>query len=69
MLRAVLEPRDLVATLGFLRSPLGGVPDRAWLPLWQGGFPVLAPRLGDEGDGAEGELVSLFSRIAADLDD
>lgn len=36
--RAILDPADLLALVAFLRSPLVGVPDAAWIPLWRGGF-------------------------------
>ncbi len=36
--RALLDPADLLALVAFLRSPLVGVPDAAWIPLWRAGF-------------------------------
>lgn len=36
--RAILDPADLLALVAFLRSPLVGVPDAAWIPLWRSGF-------------------------------
>ncbi len=39
LLRAVGDPHDQVALVGFLRSPWVGVPDAAWLPLWGVQFP------------------------------
>lgn len=36
--RAILDPSDLLALVAFLRSPLVGVPDAAWIPLWRAGF-------------------------------
>jgi ATP-dependent helicase/nuclease subunit A len=39
LLRAVGDPNDQVALVGFLRSPWVGVPDAAWLPLWAVQFP------------------------------
>ena len=36
--RAILDPADLLALVAFLRSPLVGVPDAAWIPLWRNGF-------------------------------
>lgn len=38
LLRAVAEPGDQLALVGFLRSPWAGVPDAAWLPLKTRGF-------------------------------
>jgi ATP-dependent exoDNAse (exonuclease V) beta subunit len=42
----VLDPNDQLALLTLLRSSAAGVPDAAWLPLWEAGFPKLAARLG-----------------------
>jgi ATP-dependent helicase/nuclease subunit A len=39
LVRALLDPADHVALVGFLRSPLVGVPDAALFPLWEAGFP------------------------------
>jgi len=39
LVRAVLDPNDQVALVGFLRSPWVGVPDAALLPLWKAGLP------------------------------
>ncbi len=39
LVRCVLDPNDQLALVGWLRSPAVGVPDAAWLPLWQRGFP------------------------------
>jgi len=41
LLRAVLDPHDHVALVGWLRSPSVGVPDATWIPLWGEGFPGL----------------------------
>jgi ATP-dependent helicase/nuclease subunit A len=46
----VLDPNDQVALLTLLRSSCAGVPDAAWLPLWEAGFPKLAARLGFDTD-------------------
>jgi ATP-dependent helicase/nuclease subunit A len=42
----VLDPNDQLALLTLLRSSAAGVPDAAWLPLWEAGFPKLAAKLG-----------------------
>jgi ATP-dependent exoDNAse (exonuclease V) beta subunit len=42
----VLDPNDQLALLTLLRSSAAGVPDAAWLPLWEAGFPKLVARLG-----------------------
>ncbi|HVT61387.1 MAG TPA: UvrD-helicase domain-containing protein [Thermoanaerobaculia bacterium] len=39
LVRAVLDPGDHLALVTALRSPLVGVPDAAWLPLWSHGLP------------------------------
>ncbi|MBP9824665.1 MAG: UvrD-helicase domain-containing protein [Thermoanaerobaculia bacterium] len=45
--RAILDPSDLLALVAFLRSPLVGVPDAAWIPLWRAGFAVAMSALED----------------------
>lgn len=48
--RAILDPADLLALVAFLRSPLVGVPDAAWIPLWRSGFAAaMADLAGPEG--------------------
>lgn len=48
--RAILDPADLLALVAFLRSPLVGVPDAAWIPLWRSGFATAMANLaGPEG--------------------
>ena len=39
LVRAVLDPNDQIAQVAVLRSAWVGVPDVAWRPLWQLGFP------------------------------
>jgi len=39
LVRATLDPADLVALVTWLRSPFVGVPDAALLPLWRAGLP------------------------------
>ena len=43
--RAILDPADLLALVAFLRSPLVGVPDAAWIPLWRAGFAAAMAEL------------------------
>lgn len=51
LLRAVAQPEDHLALVGFLRSPWVGVPDAAWLPLKERGFFTTVARLyGDDRD-------------------
>lgn len=45
LLRAVLDPTDLVALFAMLRAPFCGVPDAALAGLWQAGLPALAAEL------------------------
>jgi ATP-dependent helicase/nuclease subunit A len=60
--RAILDPADLLALVAFLRSPLVGVPDAAWIPLWRGGFATALADLG--GDDAEaGPELAAVERI------
>jgi ATP-dependent helicase/nuclease subunit A len=40
LVRCVLDPNDHLSLLTWLRSPSGGVPDAALLPLWARGFPA-----------------------------
>jgi len=39
LVRTILDPFDLIALTGVLRSPLVGVPDAALAPLWRAGLP------------------------------
>jgi len=39
MVRAIFDPLDHLALIGFLRSSVCGLPDAALLPLWERGFP------------------------------
>ena len=53
--RVLWDPTDAVAWVGLLRSPLGGIPDRALVPLARAGFfatedPEAAARTAAEGD-------------------
>lgn len=45
LVRAVLDPTDQVALVAYLRSCAVGVPDAAWIPLWNKGFPGLMAKL------------------------
>ncbi len=47
LVRAVLDPTDQLAMVGYLRSAAVGVPDAAWIPLWARGFPGLLAELED----------------------
>ncbi len=45
MVRSIVDPNDQLALITFLRSPVIGVPDAAWLPLWKAEFPGLMANL------------------------
>jgi ATP-dependent helicase/nuclease subunit A len=49
LVRALLDPHDQVALLAALRSSAVGVPDAAWVPLWERGFPERFAKLVSEG--------------------
>ncbi len=63
----VLDPNDQVALLTLLRSSAAGVPDAAWLPLWEAGFPALAARLGTDAT-VLAELEPLLEQVAKAID-
>jgi len=60
--RAILDPADLLALVAFLRSPLVGVPDAAWIPLWRAGFAAAMSELDTPGGP---ELAAVERSIAA----
>ncbi len=65
---AVLDPNDALSLVALLRSSAAGVPDAAWLPLWQEGLPGLAARLGVGDDAAaRAGIAPLLERAAAGL--
>lgn len=67
LLRAAADPTDHVALLGWLRSPLVGVPDAALLPLWRAGLPGLLTDLtGPEHPGL-GRLEGVVKEAAAQV--
>ena len=45
LVRSIVDPNDQLALLTLLRSPVVGVPDAAWLPLWAAEFPGLMSQL------------------------
>ena len=59
----VLDPNDQLALLTLLRSSAAGIPDAAWLPLWEAGFPALAAQLGGD-SGALAALEPLLRSVA-----
>ncbi len=62
--RAILEPGDHLALLSFLRSPFVGVPDAAWIPLWQGGLPARIDGLSGPDSEGLGAIATLFVETA-----
>jgi ATP-dependent exoDNAse (exonuclease V) beta subunit len=40
LVRTIVDPNDHLALVTLLRSPFVGVPDGAWLPLWEQSFPA-----------------------------
>ena len=67
LLCGVLDPNDALSLVTLLRSSAAGVPDAAWIPLWEGGLPALAARLGED-EAALAEADALIGRVAAGLD-
>jgi ATP-dependent helicase/nuclease subunit A len=67
LLRAVVEPRDQVALVGFLRSPWAGVPDAAWLPLQKAGFFPMVEKLRHKEDPHLPALEALLGQVAEEL--
>lgn len=68
LVRAVLDPADHVALVGWLRSPSVGVPDAVWLPLWRAGFPGLATALGSGPPDTLDRLFRAVDLAAAEVD-
>ena len=64
-----LDKLGVVALVGFLRSPVVGVPDALWIPLWAAGLPAAASamRQGDYKliEDTEHDRYELF-RLASD---
>jgi ATP-dependent exoDNAse (exonuclease V) beta subunit len=63
----VLDPNDQLALIALLRSSAAGVPDAAWLPLWEAAFPALAARLGHD-DGALAQIAPILRAVADAID-
>jgi len=62
----VLDPNDQLALLTLLRSTAAGIPDAAWIPLWEAGFPARVARLGSDAD-ALAALEPLLREVADGL--
>jgi ATP-dependent helicase/nuclease subunit A len=67
LVRCVVDPNDQLALVTVLRSPLGGVPDAALVPLWSRRFPALAGALEGPATGALAELRRVVDEAAAAL--
>ena len=65
--RAVIDPGDEIALVGFLRSPWAGIPDAAWWPLKKRGFfPKVSKLRGQQKDLVE-ELRAMLREVAGEL--
>jgi ATP-dependent helicase/nuclease subunit A len=67
MTRAIFDPLDHLALIGFLRSAVCGVPDAALLPLWAGGFPGKMAELTSEKSPILPEIIEMFTDVASSL--
>jgi ATP-dependent helicase/nuclease subunit A len=67
LLRTLLDPNDQIALVATLRSAWVGVPDAAWRPLWQRGFPDILRATLEGVDGAGEALAALVMAAVADL--
>ncbi|MDH3685288.1 MAG: UvrD-helicase domain-containing protein [Myxococcales bacterium] len=66
LVRALLDPHDQVALVAALRSSAVGVPDAAWVPLWERRFPEhFAGWVAGVGDG--GALETLVREAASEV--
>jgi ATP-dependent helicase/nuclease subunit A len=68
LVASILDPNDLVSLVALLRSSVGGVPDAAWIPLWEGRLPALAARLGGA-PGALEAIADLLEKTAEEIAD
>jgi ATP-dependent exoDNAse (exonuclease V) beta subunit len=65
LMRTIVDPNDHLALVTLLRSPFVGVPDGAWLPLWEQGFPDKISRLTGPGQtDLLSEIVALIQATA-----
>ncbi len=64
LVRTVLDPNDQIALVATLRSAWVGVPDAAWRPLWQRGFPDAIRETLDGVGGASERLATLVMAAA-----
>jgi len=66
-LRAVVDPEDRLALVGFLRSPWAGVPDAAWWPLQKRGFFPKVAQLRGRDQALLTELRAMLREVAGEL--
>lgn len=67
LVRAILDPADHLALVGWLRSVSVGVPDAAWVPLWGRRFPELASALGKGDEAVAAALRDAVAAAAAEV--
>lgn len=65
LVRAALDPADLLALATLLRSPCVGVPDAALLPIWKAGVPELMATATGPSPELAGRLAGALERAAA----
>jgi len=65
LVRAALDPADLLALATLLRSPFVGVPDAALLPLWRAEIPQLMATRTGPSPAATARLAEALERAAA----
>ncbi len=66
-IRCILDPGDVLALVATLRSSFVGVPDAAWLPLWERKLPAkVAALFGESGPSVE-SIVADVREVASDL--
>lgn len=68
LLRAILDPNDMLAVLTYLRSVISGLPDAALLPLWAQGFPNKIIQLHNANSEALEELYGCIRSAAQQVD-
>ncbi len=65
LVRAALDPADLLALATLLRSPFVGVPDAALLPLWRAGLPAMMTTLTGPSEAASSALAAALEQASA----
>jgi len=67
LVRAVVDPLDHLALVGYLRSAAVGLPDAALLPLWRQSFPRLASAISGPSSPALAEVLEIVASIGSRL--